>query len=158
MVSFGVAESVRHAARVIEQQYYVRSSVSALLDYLARTNSIESQSLLFEVGSAADRTCIDSVTVKSLDLIRSQNDAGSWSLMKCLDSTETKMGRRWLHSNILQPIKIVSELEQRHQIIKYFIRNPTVTLEVKNELKLFPDIDSVVSHVFTSHCPLIYCD
>lgn len=84
---------------------------------------------------------IDSSTRKNLELtqtLREKNKYGS--LLWSIDKTKTNMGARLLKSWICQPLKNISEITQRQNIIEEFIQKPAIRTELTDILARVYDI------------------
>ena len=84
---------------------------------------------------------IDASTRKNLELtqtLREKNKYGS--LLWAIDKTKTNMGARLLKTWICQPLKNISEIEQRQNIIEELISKPSVRNELSNLLSKTYDI------------------
>lgn len=84
---------------------------------------------------------IDASTRKNLELtqtLREKNKYGS--LLWAIDKTKTNMGARLLKSWICQPLKNVSEIEQRQNIIEELITKSYVRSELSDILSKIYDI------------------
>lgn len=84
---------------------------------------------------------IDSSTRKNLELtqtLREKNKYGS--LLWAIDKTKTNMGARLLKSWICQPLKNISEITQRQNIIEELTTKPSVRNELTNLLGKIYDI------------------
>lgn len=84
---------------------------------------------------------IDASTRKNLELTETLREKGKYgSLLWAIDSTKTNMGTRLLKSWICQPLKNISQIEQRQNIIEELIEKPNVRLELTNILSKIYDI------------------
>lgn len=84
---------------------------------------------------------IDASTRKNLELtetLREKNKYGS--LLWSIDSTKTNMGARMLKSWICQPLKNISQIIQRQNIIEELIEKSSVRYEFTNVLNRVYDI------------------
>lgn len=84
---------------------------------------------------------IDASTRKNLELtqtLREKNKYGS--LLWAIDKTKTNMGARLLKTWICQPLKNISEIIQRQNIIEELISKPSVRNELTNLLGKIYDI------------------
>ncbi|MFA7659069.1 MAG: DNA mismatch repair protein MutS [Candidatus Gastranaerophilaceae bacterium] len=84
---------------------------------------------------------IDATTRKNLELtqtLREKNKYGS--LLWAIDKTKTNMGARLLKSWICQPLKNISEITQRQNIIEELLSKSNVRNELSNMLSKVYDI------------------
>ena len=94
-----------------------------------------------EIYELSDYVLIDYSTRKNLELtetIREKNKYGS--LLWVLDSTKTNMGARLLKKWISQPLKNISEIEKRLDIVEEFVNNPRLRVELTDILSKIYDI------------------
>ena len=94
-----------------------------------------------EIYELSDYVLIDYSTRKNLELtetIREKNKYGS--LLWVLDSTKTNMGARLLKKWISQPLKNISEIEKRLNIVEEFVNNPRLRIELTDILSKIYDI------------------
>lgn len=83
---------------------------------------------------------LDSATQANLDLVESR-DARDSSLLSVLDRTETPMGARKLRAWILQPLRHLTELQGRQQMIADILQEPDLLASIRVELKSIRDIE-----------------
>ena len=84
---------------------------------------------------------IDANTRKNLELtetLREKNKYGS--LLWAIDRTQTNMGARLLKSWICQPLKNISQIKQRQDIIEKFIENSSIRCQLTDILARTYDI------------------
>lgn len=80
---------------------------------------------------------LDSATQANLELVESR-DA---SLLSVLDRTETPMGARKLRAWILQPLRHLTELQGRQQMIADILQEPDLLASIRTGLKSIRDIE-----------------
>ncbi len=88
----------------------------------------------------ADYVVLDAATQANLELVESRSSRDT-SLLAVLDRTVTPMGGRKLRSWILQPLRTLSELECRQQIIGDLLQEPDLLASIRGELKAIRDIE-----------------
>jgi DNA mismatch repair protein MutS len=88
----------------------------------------------------ADHVLLDSATQANLELVewRGARDA---SLLSVLDRTITPMGARKLRAWILQPLRDLTELQRRQQMIADLLQEPELLASIRAELKSIRDIE-----------------
>ena len=89
---------------------------------------------------------LDAATQKNLELVESSS-ARDTSLLAVLDRTTTPMGARKLRSWILQPLRDVTELECRQQMIADLLQETDLLSSIRVELKSIRDIERAVSRL-----------
>src|SRR5207245_10653821 len=82
----------------------------------------------------SDYVLLDAATQKNLELVESRN-ARDTSLLAALDRTVTPMGARKLRAWILQPLRDISQLECRQQMIADLLQEPDLLAAIRSELK-----------------------
>ena len=88
----------------------------------------------------ADYVLLDSATQANLELVESRGPRDA-SLLGVLDRTITPMGARKLRSWILQPLRDVTELKRRQQMIGHLLQESDLLGSVRTELKSIRDIE-----------------
>src|SRR6266550_2464795 len=90
--------------------------------------------------SADDHVVLDAATQTNLDLVESRG-ARDTSLLAVLDRTVTPMGGRKLRSWILQPLRDLSELNRRQQMIADLLHESDLLGSLRHSLKSIRDIE-----------------
>ena len=88
----------------------------------------------------ADHVLLDSATQANLELVESRG-ARDASLLSVLDRTITPMGARKLRGWILQPLRDLTELQRRQQMIGQLLQESDLLGSIRAELKLIRDIE-----------------
>src|SRR5580765_347168 len=88
----------------------------------------------------ADHVLLDSATQANLELVESRGVGGA-SLLSVLDRTITPMGARKLRGWILQPLRDLTELQQRQQMIGQLLQESDLLGSIRTELKSIRDIE-----------------
>ncbi|MBP7792210.1 MAG: DNA mismatch repair protein MutS [Candidatus Goldbacteria bacterium] len=113
----------------------------ALLIYLYETQ----KTVLYHVNKItnyiSDKYMIlDSVTLKNLEILDSEQKSSSLSLLDVLDHTKTGMGSREIRKWLKQPLLNIDSIKKRQDIIQYFINFP----DSKNNLiDIFSNISDI---------------
>jgi DNA mismatch repair protein MutS len=89
---------------------------------------------------------LDKFTIRSLELIYSNNEGGK-SLLDVLDKTSSPMGARLLKRWILFPLKEIQAIEKRQNVVEYFFRHPEVKEELDNYIREIGDLERIISKV-----------
>src|SRR4030095_14185186 len=90
--------------------------------------------------SADDHVVLDAATQTNLDLVESRG-ARDTSLLAVLDRTVTPMGGRKVRSWILQPLRDLSELNRRQQMIADLLHESDLLGSLRHSLKSIRDIE-----------------
>src|SRR5213594_4170756 len=96
--------------------------------------------------SPSDYVLLDAATQKNLELVESRN-ARDTSLLAALDRTVTPMGARKLRAWILQPLRDITQLECRQQMIADLLQEPDLLDSIRTELKSIRDIERAVGRL-----------
>jgi DNA mismatch repair protein MutS len=89
---------------------------------------------------------LDRFTIRSLELIAPMQDDGS-SLLNVIDRTVTPMGGRMLRRWLVFPLKEVSPIQERLDIVEYFFREPEFRQIVDEQLHRVGDLERIISKV-----------
>ena len=90
--------------------------------------------------ASAEFVVLDAATQTNLELVDSRAAHDS-SLFSVLDRTSTAMGGRKLRAWILQPLRDLTELERRQQMIEDLLREPDLLGSIRGELKAIRDLE-----------------
>lgn len=90
-----------------------------------------------------DYLMMDYFTLRNLEIIHSSSKDGK-SLLDIMDKTSTPMGGRLLRRRIILPLKSVSEIERRLNLIAFFNNEDEVKFELLNRLKSISDLDRLM--------------
>ncbi len=95
-----------------------------------------------------DFVWMDKFTIRNLELLYSLNENGI-SLLNVLNKTCTPMGARRLRKWILFPLKDPKEINNRIEIVDFFIKESAILKDVINLLKGIGDLDRMVGKIST---------
>lgn len=91
---------------------------------------------------------MDSSTRKNLELVETLRDKNKYgSLYWAIDRTNTNMGTRLLKSWICQPLKKISEIEARQDIVEKLIDNDSSRIEITETLNQIYDIQRLATRL-----------
>src|SRR6266581_2368338 len=88
----------------------------------------------------ADHVLLDCATQANLELVESRG-ARDTSLLSVLDRTITPMGARKLRAWILQPLRDLTELQRRQQMVGQLLQESDLLGSIRAELKSIRDIE-----------------
>jgi DNA mismatch repair protein MutS len=145
----------------------------AVLHYLDITQHTHTQHITSISRVEEEKSVrLDRFTVRNLELVRAMNDDGK-SLLDVMDRTVSPMGARLLHRWLLFPLKDPKEINKRLDIVEHLLRhsdhhdtihealaqigdlerltgkisalrvNPRELLQLRNALRVLPDIKAV---------------
>jgi DNA mismatch repair protein MutS len=110
--------------------HYLKHSLRRKIDHLTS----------LRCDAPSDYVLLDAATQTNLELVESRS-ARDASLLAVLDRTVTPIGGRKLRAWILQPLRNLTELERRQQMIADLLQEPDLLASIRTELKLIRDIE-----------------
>ncbi len=121
----------------------------AILHYLSETqhNKLKHLTKISRIPEDA-YVWMDKFTIRNLELYTSSS-VGAVTLIDVIDKTITSMGSRMLKRWLAFPLKNKIQIEQRHQIVSYFFKNPVQQQDIQLQLKQISDIERLISKVAT---------
>jgi DNA mismatch repair protein MutS len=91
---------------------------------------------------------LDINTQKNLELLRNQNDGGSYgSLFDILDHTKTPMGTRLLKEWIVQPLLSKKKIDDRLDVVEHFIEKFDIRSDLRTVLSHIGDLSRLISRI-----------
>jgi len=87
----------------------------------------------------SDSFLIDENTIKNLDLFNTNP-----SLLNIIDKTLTNFGSRNLKLFILKPLKKLEKIEQRLDVVEFFVKNSGYVISIRENLKDLTDIERIL--------------
>src|SRR6266404_2500548 len=93
-----------------------------------------------------DYVLLDAATQTNLELVESRTTRDT-SLLAALDRTVTPMGARKLRAWILQPLRDLTQLQYRQQMIGDLLQEPDLLASIRTELKSIRDIERAVGRL-----------
>jgi DNA mismatch repair protein MutS len=90
---------------------------------------------------------LDASTQQNLELIRSRGSGQDSSLLGALDRTLTPMGGRLLRQWALKPLRTLSEIRQRQEMIQQFLDQPFLLRSTRETLGNIRDIERTVGRL-----------
>src|SRR5467141_1254629 len=133
---FGCGQTPQAVAPAGAIVHYLKYSLRRKIDHLTS----------LRCDAPADYVVLDAATQTNLELVESRS-ARDTSLLAVLDRTVTPMGARRLRSWILQPLRDLTELERRQQMIADLVQEPDLLASTRGELKSIRDIERAVGRL-----------
>src|SRR5512132_468082 len=127
---FGCGEMPQAVAAAGAIVHYLKHQLRRKIDHLTSLHC----------NAPADHVLLDSATQANLELVESRG-VGDASLLSVLDRTITPMGARKLRAWILQPLRDLTELQQRQQIVSQLLQESDLLGSIRAELKSIRDIE-----------------
>jgi DNA mismatch repair protein MutS len=110
--------------------HYLKHQLRRKIDHLAS----------LRCDTPAEFVVLDAATQTNLELVESRS-ARDISLLAVLDRTLTPMGGRKLRAWILQPLRDLTELSCRQQMIADLLHEPDLLASIRAELKSIRDLE-----------------
>src|SRR5216110_2261900 len=127
---FGCAQMPAAVAAAGAIVHYLKHQLRRKIDHLTS----------LRCDAPAAHVLLDSATQANLELVESRGTRDA-SLLSVLDRTITPMGARKLRAWILQPLRNLTELERRQQMIADLLQEPDLLASIRTELKSIRDIE-----------------
>ncbi|MDR1582709.1 MAG: DNA mismatch repair protein MutS [Prevotellaceae bacterium] len=129
----------------IEQLINGQTAAGAILYYLELTQHNQLSHIVSISRIEEDRyVWLDKFTIRNLELFGSQNENAK-SLLNILDKTISPMGARLLRRWIALPLKEVKTVNDRLDVVDYFIKNPDIKEIIRNKIFEMGDIERIIS-------------
>ncbi len=93
-----------------------------------------------------DYVWLDNFTIKSLELVSSDHP-DAVTLIDVIDKTITPMGGRMLRKWMILPLKDLSDIQNRHQVVEEFLNKQELLSKTREQLKEFGDIERIISKI-----------
>ena len=117
----------------------------AILQYLDMTQHYQIGHITSLSRIEEDRYVrLDKFTVRSLELLGSMNDGGT-SLLDVIDKTISPMGARLLKRWVVFPLKDEKPINERLDVVEYFLREPDFKEFIEEKMHLIGDLERIVS-------------
>lgn len=121
----------------------------AILYYLSETQHNKIQHITNIQRIAEDAyVWMDKFTIRNLELYHSYNP-NAVTLLDVIDRTLSPMGARLLKRWLALPLKDVSKIRSRHEVISYLKTNPEVLQQIQYQIKQISDLERLISKVAT---------
>src|SRR6266404_5776108 len=133
---FGCGQTPQAVAAAGAIVHYLKYSLRRKIDHLTS----------LRCDTPAAYVVLDAATQTNLELVESRS-ARDTSLLAVLDRTITPMGGRKLRAWILQPLRNLTELECRQQMIVDLLQEPDLLASLRASLKSIRDIERAISRL-----------
>src|SRR6266513_2833986 len=133
---FGCAQMPQAVAAAGAIVHYLKHQLRRKIDHLTA----------LKCDAPSDYGLLDAATQTNLELVESRNSRDT-SLLAVLDRTATPMGARKLRSWILQPLRDLTELGCRQQMIADLLQEPDLLDSIRAELKSIRDVERAVGRL-----------
>ncbi len=116
--------------------YYLRDTEHPNLQHIASLQRIDREDFLW----------MDRFTIRNLELV-SGNSEGNHTLLNVLDNTVSPMGARLLKRWIVFPLKEISKINERLELVEFFIKETDLRNKISQSIKQCGDIERLVSKI-----------
>lgn len=131
----------------IEQLELAQIAAGAILHYLESTENKNLKHLNAISRIQPDRyVWLDQFTIRNLELIYSAHVTGS-SLLQVMDQTVSPMGARLLKKWVVLPLKSAQAIQDRHDVVQYFLSEKEIARSVDSLLRQVGDLERLISKV-----------
>jgi DNA mismatch repair protein MutS len=121
-------------------------AAGAILHYLKDTEHPNLQHITsLQRIDKADHLWMDRFTIRNLELLGGVESNNS--LLKVLDNTVSPMGARLLKRWLVMPLTEINKIEERQQLVEYFIKTPEERNKIGQYIKQAGDIERLVSKI-----------
>lgn len=131
----------------IENSPEITLAAGAALHYFA-DNHMNDVKQLNTISRLAEKNHVwmDKFSIKNLELVFSPHHDAK-TLADVLDFTVSPMGARLIKKWILMPLVEIKKIEERHDIVEFFMKNDAVRNTLITELKKIGDIERMIAKV-----------
>ncbi len=124
-------------------------SAGAILFYLSETQHHKLKHITHIQRIIEDNyVWMDRFTIRNLELYYS-SATNAVTLLDVIDKTISPMGGRLLKRWLALPLKNIKEIQNRHEVVKYFIENDKIFDEITNQINQISDIERLISKIAT---------
>lgn len=116
--------------------HYLKDTEHANLQHLSTIQQIVAEDFLW----------IDKFTIRNLELLGSSDDNGT-GLLQAIDHTQTPMGARLLKRWLIFPLYDLARIQQRLDLVSYFILNQDISHSLINLIKQTGDVERLVGKI-----------
>ena len=125
-------------------------AAGAVLYYLSETQHNQLKHIQVISRIAEDNyVWMDRFTVRNLELY-SSNSLNAVTLLDVIDKTISPMGGRLLKRWLALPLKNINDIQNRHELVKYFIDSNEFSETVTYQIKQISDLERLISKVATA--------
>ncbi|MCG8698782.1 MAG: DNA mismatch repair protein MutS, partial [Bacteroidales bacterium] len=122
-------------------------AAGAILHYLDITQHKKVQHIANLARIEPDKyVWLDKFTIRNLEIFHSLND-GAKTLCDVMDKTISPMGSRTLKRWLALPLKDIGAINERLNVVEYFIKTPEFKEEISEQLSHIGDLERLVSKI-----------
>ena len=122
-----------------------QTAAGAALHYLAATENNKLSHITALSRLQTDKyVWLDRFTIRNLELVASNHENGI-SLLQVLDKTVSPMGARLMRKWVLLPLTSLIQIQERHDIVSYFVENQDFVQEMEPHIRHMGDLERLMS-------------
>ena len=134
----------------IEDMNFAIAAGGAVLHYLSDTQHNKLRHVSSVARIEEDKyVWLDRFTIRNLELIYSPNENAK-TLIDVLDNTISPMGARLLKRWVALPLKDVNPINERLEVVDYFVKNKTIAEVIAKDIYEIGDLERLISKVATA--------
>lgn len=133
---FGVEEMTKGLIAAGAVLHYLRDTEHPNLQHITSIQRIERDDFLW----------MDKFTIRNLELVIRNSEAGH-TLLDVLDTTVSPMGARLLKRWIVFPLKEIRKINERLELVEFFILSTELRNKISHAIKLCGDVERLVSKI-----------
>jgi len=131
----------------IEKLEYGIIASGAILQYLDLTQHNKTKHISRISRIEEDKyVWLDKFTIRNLELFHSLNEGAS-TLVDVIDKTISPMGARMLRRWVALPLKEVQPLNERLNVVEYFMKHPDFRDHIEENIREIGDLERIISKV-----------
>lgn len=135
---FGIDADVATQIAAGSILHYLQQTENRNVDHIRSIHKIEHDAYVW----------LDQFTIRNLELTRSMHAQGS-SLLDIVDQTITPMGSRLLRRWIVLPLKDITALNQRLDVVEHFYTHPDCHHDISEAFRKINDLERLASKIAT---------
>jgi DNA mismatch repair protein MutS len=125
------------------------TAAGAILHYLKDTEHPNLQHITsLQRIDQGDYLWMDKFTIRNLELLSTGTENGQ-TLLRTLDNTVSPMGARMMKRWIILPLKDIRKINERLDLVEFFIKDPTLRNAVTQHIRQAGDVERLVSKIPT---------
>lgn len=133
----------------VDQMQLAIIAGSAVLHYLSATQHDKTAHIKNIARIEEDKyVWLDKFTIRNLELLYSYNEDAT-TLIDILDQTLTPPGSRMMRRWMVLPLKDLAPIQERHEIVDYFIQQSKFKEQIQEQLCEIGDLERIISKVAT---------
>ena len=129
----------------IEDMSYAIAACAGLLHYLDETKHHHIQHITtIKRIDASEYVWLDKFTIRNLEIFKPNHENGK-ALIDILDNTQNPMGSRMIRQWLAMPLKNIHTIQQRLDIVEYFVQHYDYLKEIHSIIKLVGDVERMMA-------------